>query len=188
MNKYIKQLMFGNQKQALRQNEAVANFIEGYLEAGCPTCDLNNKDAIVAEMSVLLNELTTTPPTVWQLTDKLFVQYTLGVEVFDALVAGVRGRALAVVTGETGKVVFKFYPEDVTDAEADVERMKVVERVNAMTDSYDSEEGRKSRSAEDEAWALIEKIIALSAPSYRAELPEDDRLAAILLSESYWKG
>lgn len=187
MNEAIKKVLFGNQKQSLKQNIAITNFVEDYLVTSYPESALGDSEAVSTVISTALKELVDNPPEQWMLTDKLFVEYTLGVEAFEAISKGVAGDIRGTFPGDSGKVVFSFVPTGMTGESTEDPLMEVASRAKAVADSYVSDAHEKAATAEDKAWDLVREIIAACPPSQRAELPEDDVLAAVLLSESYWR-
>lgn len=186
MNQCIMKVLFGNQKQALRQNEALANFVEDYLK-GSKWCvePMSTEEVVTRCIKDTLHTLVTRDDEdVFSLADHLFVQYTLGMEAWDAVMAGIPGVIESTYAGDSGKVVFSYIPNAEGAGEANLE---IINKAREVSEKNNSSEHVKTLSKGDAAWELIEKIIAMCPPSQRSELPDEDYLAAILLSESYWK-
>lgn len=189
MNECIKRVLFGNQKQSLKQNEAIVNFVEDYLKAEHgESVVLTTEDKVSARITESLQcfaDGSLVETTV--LTSKLFIQYTLGVEAWAAISAQVPGKIVKDENVVTGKVNFCYVPDVNLDLVLAPTALELAEKAREVGDYSNSAESHKARTGESVAWELIEKIIAMCPPSERSELPADDSLAAILLSQSYWK-
>lgn len=190
MNNCIKKILFGNQKQSLRQNIAIVNFIEDYLTSADSQYDLNTEEqvcqAIESEIEFLRNIGSADE---WTVSEKLFSQYILGMEGWDAILHDVPGDVERHAVGENGKVVFTYRPLDVAgDVSAQTEEAhSAALAAKKVNESWTCEEKREAASKEDEAWVLIEKIVNSVPPARREQVPEDDALAAIMLSQEYWR-
>ena len=190
MNNCIKKILFGNQKQSLRQNIAIVNFIEDYLTSADSQYDLNTEEqvcqAIESEIEFLRNIGSADE---WTVSEKLFSQYILGMEGWDAILHDVPGDVERHAVGENGKVVFTYRPLDVTgDVSAQTEETRSVAlAAKKVNDSWSCEEKQEAASKEDEAWDLVEKIVNSVPPARREHVPEDDALAAVVLSQEYWR-
>lgn len=141
-------LMFGNQRQSVKQNEVMADFVEEYLGKVSTVDDIKNE----------LNSLMHAEYCSLGICDIFFVTLFLGSDALDEVGHG--PSQVRYTHSETGKV--EFYLED------------------AMPLYSPKYEGR----AED----IVRKIINACPPAVRASLPEDDKLAAVILSQSYWLG
>lgn len=186
MNEAIKKVLFGAQKQSLKQNEAIVNFIEDYFCAnGVPS--VNTEQRAIEAIVDNLNDIIKNVPEKWMIADKLFVEYVLGVNARQAIAAHVPGMIETHSVGENGKVVFSFSPQCAVDTDTwDEDKRKYAAATRCESDSWNDSSKRKALSGEEEAWKLIQEIIDACPPSQRAELPTDDALAAILLSKTYW--
>lgn len=184
MNECVKTVLFGGQKQSLRQNEAIVNFVTRYLmETG--NSDVSSEGGVVKGIQTALEDLVCNCMNggkLDQIDEVLFLQYIVGMDAYEAIVSGVKGNIIYNTAGDKGKVVFDYI---ITDEFTASEQM--MERNIACRENRENGNLKKSLDAEDEAWALINKIVNLCSPAERAELPADDALAAILLSKDYWK-
>jgi len=188
MNNCIKKVLFGNQKQSLRQNVAIVNFVEEYLTSSDQPYSLNTEEQVCQAIEREVNFLCNNKPEAWYISDKLFLQYILGMEGWNAISQNVPGQVLRHEVGENGKVVFTYCPmgEHSINEWSD-ERRKAALIARKENDSWNSVNKNKAASKEDEAWALVEKIIKSVPPARREQVPEDDALAAVVLSQEYWR-
>ena len=188
MNECIKKVLFGNQKQSLRQNIAIVNFVEEYLSSAAQSYSLTTEERVCQAIEREVNFLCNNKPDQWFISDKLFLQYILGVEGWEAISHDVPGQVSRHDVGENGKVVFTYCPMGEQNiAEWSEDKRKAAFTARKENDSWNSEEKHKAASKEDEAWALVEKIVASVPPARREQVPEDDALAAVVLSQEYWR-
>lgn len=190
MNNCIKTVLFGNQKQSLRQNIAVVNFIEDFLVTEDKQCVLNTEEQVCQAIERKIDFLCSlTSLTGWLDSEKLFLQYILGMEGWDAISHDIPGKVERHAVGKTGKVVFTYCPSDVHDywPVPTEEVRSAALAAKKVNDSWACEEKREAASKEDEAWALVEKIVNSVPPARREQVPEDDALAAVMLSQEYWR-
>jgi hypothetical protein len=185
MNEAIKKVLFGNQKQSLRQNEAIVNFVDEYLKS----FGYNSIDDTTTARHAIANTLSNLEGgfrhgEVARLEDKLFLEYILGVDGYEAVLSGVECRLGWKPAGDSGKIIFYVAPDDMN---GEHDSSPLMSRLTLAEEKICSREGDKARSAEDEAWELVNKMNSMMPPSVRAELPQDDALAAILFSQQYWK-
>lgn len=180
MNENLMRVLFGAQKQSLKQNVAICNFVEEYLDISEGMGESDIVKRITAELNDLKQEASSIEE--WYLSDKLFLQYMLGVNGCNAVMKGITGTIIASPIGENGKMSFEFDCGDVNPATEDnLVRSLLVERSKNSCDDT-----KKARSLEDEAYALIKEMMDACPPNERCHLPEDDALAAILFSKAYW--
>lgn len=186
MNEHIMRVLFGAQKQAKRQNEAMVNFIEGYIEAGNSGLKLESDEDVKRVLRDELQYLSECPSE-WGLSDKLFVQYLLGVEAAELMLGGVSGVIVGKEAGERGKYVFYYLGSNLPFHKPEPEEQR--ERSNRVFSEYERANDSSAMLRglyEDDAWRLIEEILAEYPADMRAALPEDDALAAVWLSQDYW--
>lgn len=183
MNEHVMRVLFGAQKQSLRQNVAIANFVEEYL--GCDDMDLHSESAVVNSIITEI-ALLSQQESIDYVSDKLFLQYILGMEGYQAMVQNIPGVVESHAVGENGKVVFSFKPQEESASTWSEDKINIARKAQEECDRYKHADTMDSLSAEDEAWALIKQILECCPPERRAHLPADDALAAILLSKSYW--
>lgn len=179
MNEYVMRVLFGAQKQALRQNEAVAVFVEDYIKAGTPHVVLDSCKQVREAISSELEFLCEGSQPELSLSDKLFIQYILGMEAYDLMRSGGRLAISSTEIGEHGKVKFSLHKLPEFEEGAGIiydEHVKATDRAKAQG------------SKEDEAWKLVEEMLSACPPAHREDLPDDDVLAAISMSKEYWKG
>lgn len=180
MNENLMRVLFGAQKQSLKQNIAICNFVEEYLALNGDETVNQISSRIARELADLQKDAAEN--TEWYLSDKLFMQYMLGVNGCEAICKRVPGTITMTPIGENGKMSFEFDCGSVDPAtENPLERKLLVEKANNS-----SEDKIKARSLEDDAYALIKEMLDACPPNERVHLPEDDALAAILFSKAYW--
>lgn len=180
MNENLMRVLFGAQKQSLKQNVAICNFVEEFLDISEGMSESEIVNRITAELNDLKKEAANIEE--WYLSDKLFLQYMLGVNGCNAVMKGVSGTISATPIGENGKMFFEFDCGEV-DPETDD---KLVRSLLVERSKNSCEDMKKVRSLEDEAYALIKEMLDACPPNERCHLPEDDALAAILFSKAYW--
>lgn len=174
MNKEIQTVLFGAQKQSLRQNVAIVNFVEHVIanEQGS-----NVEEKILNKLQSIYEAGATSN---YDEAD-LFLQYIVGVDAYEEIKAQTKGVFVSHSVGDNGKVVFDFVPS---------EEVEVTDRVKNLVDAqkvWDDGAGKKAATAEDSAYELVRKIVGMCPPGVREELPQDDVLAAVVLSQQYWK-
>lgn len=179
MNENIKKVLFGNQKQSLKQNEAIVNFVEEFLLGSDFSTLESTRESIMSGLEQLANRAAK-EGKLSRLEDKLFVEYILGVDGRAAMEGKDPCKLMWKSVGDNGKIAFYVEPtgsENLSDYSV---------RLAGEAKSITSEQGVKAANKEDLAWELIKKIMDMTPPAKRAELPKDDALAAILVSKEYW--
>lgn len=179
MNENIKKVLFGNQKQSLKQNEAIVNFVEEFLDGSDFSTLESTRESILSGLEHLAT-VAAEGTKLRRLEDKLFVEYILGVDGRAAMEGKDPCKLMWKPVGENGKIVFYVEPtgsENLSDYS-----VRLSEEAKQLT----SEQGEKAANKEDLAWELIQKILSVTPQAKRAELPKEDALAAILVSKEYW--
>lgn len=175
MNEHIMKILFGNQKQAMKQNEAIVNFVDQFMQQSDASCyNVDTYDATATTIETNINFLLLRPEQ-WNLSEVLFMQYLLGVEACMRIKAGAPAKILVQRGTSSPKIVFT------------AKLLSEVEDVDVLKYEDERKNIDDALTAEDEAYRLIQEMVSLCPPAQRATLPEDDALAAILLSEGYWK-
>lgn len=179
MNKEIQTVLFGAQKQSLRQNVAIVNFVDHVIanEPGNTT-----EEKILSKLKSLYEFYNTDSciATDYDESD-LFLQYVVGVDAYEVIKSKTKGVFVSHGVGDNGKVVFDFVPSE------DAELNDTIAGLFESSKVWESGDGKKAASNEDKAYELVKKILSMCPPAMRAELPQDDVLAAVVLSEQYWK-
>ena len=155
----IKKTMFGAQAQAGRQLDAVVKFVAEYMN------DRKYGDiteALIHEAHKCAEKQSASSE------EEMFLRLFLGVDGAQAAILDPNVRIEKHFVGNNGKIVY----DVISDFKAQA----------AEVPDYDVV-GEK----EDSAYDLVKEILALCPPSERKNLPEDDTLAALLLSKSYYK-
>ena len=100
MNENLMRVLFGAQKQSLKQNVAICNFVEEFHDKSEGMSESEIVNRITAELNDLKKEAANIEE--WYLSDKLFLQYMLGVNGCNAEMNGVSGTISATPFGENG--------------------------------------------------------------------------------------
>lgn len=188
MNEHIMKILFGNQKQAMRQNEAIANFVANYM---CSTSEewsrLSTYEGALSSLESELNYLVRHGhPEEWKMADDLFVQYLLGMEAHAALKAGIECLFKSKTVKDSPKVVFMAVPS-LYDNDVAEDYVELVKGLRDNENKYSSEsDSMKALTAEEEAYALAHEMVEACPPSRRTTLPENEVLAAILFAKEYY--
>lgn len=176
----LRDVLFGQQKQSARQMEVVEEFVHDYIERKYPGVtdwnDLSSVDQSIGSVLEDLMELLQYPssfpgdenyaaPEDW-----LFARLFLGYEAVDDVCEN-RDCMFTIgsQTQENGKIVYHAWMSEDEAGE------QLEEDVPKLLDT-------------SEADAIVDKVISSCPPSEREKLPADDKLAAVLLSRSYWQG
>ena len=177
MNEYVKKVLFGAQRQASKQNEAIVDLVEHYVgKENCTSEEkvvsgIMDKIAIVDKLSHDVgNKLTT--------ADRVFITSILGKTGIAAIESGEDFDLRTEYVGTNGKVNFYLVPQG--------GESEVAMALKAEEDRRNSDAHREAVSKEDYADELIRKILSVTPPAKRAELPEDDARAALCVSKEYW--
>lgn len=178
MNESVKRLLFGNQKQSLRQNEAISHFVEEYIGAGSVTDLVELRQMVMNNVAKAVEKFDAGEGV--GLADKLFIEYIVGSDGLAAVQEHVPCSIKWKPVGDNGKVMFYLEPAGNVEGTAAL-------NLSAQASKYESKESKKAASREDEAWELVRKMLSSIAPSMREELPTDDALAAIMVSKEYWR-
>ena len=75
MNENLMRVLFGAQKQSLKQNVAICNFVEEFLDISEGMSESEIVNRITAELNDLKKEAANIEE--WYLSDKLFLQHTI---------------------------------------------------------------------------------------------------------------
>lgn len=177
MNECVKKVLFGAQRQASKQNDAIVSLV-----ARCISPDeLHTEEEVVSSIvdkitavSELYNEL----KEGMSFADEMFVRCILGEDGVEAIVSGEDFELRQTPVGTNGKIDFYLVPHNATSS--------VAMKLKAEEDWRNSKSYREAASKEDYADELIRKILAVTPPAKRAELPEDDARAALCVSKEYW--
>lgn len=186
MNENVKKVLFGNQRQALKQNEAIVNFIESYMMPTDLSTDVAVKEAILKNIEKLVDKIDK-GGKLENLEDKLFLEYILGVNGREILESHVPCEICTNYVGDHGKIAFYLNPlANVGDVKTNpMALLKATRNAETHYGSVNMKH-KTAGEAEDAAWDLVQRIVRDIPPAKRSELPEDDALAAILCSKEYW--
>ena len=177
MNEYVKKVLFGAQRQASKQNEAVVDLVEYYI--GKENCTSEEKVVScimdkIASVDKLSNDIDNKLTT----ADRVFITSILGKTGIAAIESGEDFDLRTEYVGTNGKINFYLVPQGGTS--------EVAMELKAEEERRNSDAHRESVSKEDYADELIKKILSVTPPAKRAELPEDDARAALCVSKEYW--
>lgn len=160
MENEYQRLLFGAQKQGARQNEAVAAFVEAYMEKkGKGPEQLRNVLEATANNVAVENSAT--------LEEQFFISYLLGTKAFAHIVSGNIVQITQTSVGDNGKVVFQYLDDGDTP---DIDWELAV---------------KKEESDEERAWRIVHQTLNSLPPAVRETLPADEPLAAVLALKEY---